>query len=298
MSYSMKHILDWRYIIDNWEFILKNERETIIRSLRAGVPSKYRGKVWSLLTNSKNTRENANFKYDDIKEGDSQSQRIIDCDVARTYPTWIPIVTDDMLNSLRRILNAYAKVDTEIGYTQGMNLIAAMFLQYQDEETAFWSFYSLMNLSSLPHRLFFADNFPKLHLNIKVLDKLVHDKFPQLAKALSERHFDSTLFAPQWLMVCFLNTGFDLKLSAFVFEQYLAYGVAPLISFGMGIIDLHMDVLKKEGFDSMIRALSSPGSSKIMSYREKVNLAWNKYFITTKKYEILLNEVKDKDDEG
>ena len=35
-----------------------------------------------------------------------------------------------------------------------------------------------------------------------------------------------------------------------------------------------------------------------MSYREKVNLAWNKYFITTKKYEILLNEVKDKDDEG
>jgi Rab-GTPase-TBC domain len=39
---------------------------------------------------------------------------------------------------LRRVLNAYGTYDREIGYCQGMNFIAAMFLTLVSEEIAFW----------------------------------------------------------------------------------------------------------------------------------------------------------------
>jgi Rab-GTPase-TBC domain len=39
---------------------------------------------------------------------------------------------------LRRVLNAYGTYDREIGYCQGMNFIAAMFLTLVSEEVAFW----------------------------------------------------------------------------------------------------------------------------------------------------------------
>ncbi|OHS99721.1 TBC domain containing protein [Tritrichomonas foetus] len=286
------HLMDWPYIIKNWDKLITESKKVIIRSLRIGIPNKYRGKVWALLTNAEKAKKEADFKYDDLKNNESKSKRIIDCDVPRTYPSWSPSISNDKLESLRRLLNAYAQTDTEIGYTQGMNFIAAMFLIYQDEETAFWSFYSLMHLSSIPHRNFFADDFPKLRLTVKVLTKMIDEKFPYFSKCMKERQLDATVFAPQWLMVCFLNAGFDLKLSAFIFDQFLAYGVAPLLSFGLAILDLHQNILKKDGFESFLRVLSYPGNSSVMNYREKVNLTWNKYFLNTTQYDKMLKEVQ------
>ena len=43
------------------------------------------------------------------------------------------------------MLKAYANYDNEVGYVQGMNYIAAMFLFYiSDEESVFWCLYQLM----------------------------------------------------------------------------------------------------------------------------------------------------------
>jgi len=40
--------------------------------------------------------------------------------------------------SLRRVLRAYSCYDREVGYCQGMNFIAGMFLTFTSEEEAFW----------------------------------------------------------------------------------------------------------------------------------------------------------------
>ena len=40
--------------------------------------------------------------------------------------------------SLRRVLRAYSCYDREVGYCQGMNFIAGMFLTFMSEEEAFW----------------------------------------------------------------------------------------------------------------------------------------------------------------
>jgi hypothetical protein len=40
--------------------------------------------------------------------------------------------------ALRRVLRAYSLYDREVGYCQGMNFIAGMFLTFVSEEEAFW----------------------------------------------------------------------------------------------------------------------------------------------------------------
>lgn len=284
------HIGDWSYIISNWDQLRKNSREVIIRSLRIGIPEKYRGRVWALLTDAEKAKSEADFKYSDVRNKQSQSDRIISLDVPRTFPSWIASPTPKMLRQLKRILTAYANTDIELGYTQGMNFIAAMFLLYQDEETAFWSFYSMMHLSSIPHRDFFRTDFPKLRLTQIVIDKLISERFPFFSKYLRDREMDSTFFAPQWVMICFLNAGFDKDLSTFIFDQFLAYGVAPLISFGLAILELHKKYFTAKEIDNFIFVLSNPGRSPNMTYKEKVNLAWNKHFIKTSLYNKMLKE--------
>ena len=101
---------------------------------------------------------------------------------------------------------------------------------------------------------------------------------------------DSTFFAPQWVMVCFLNAGFDKNMSTFIFDQFLAYGVAPLISFGLAILELHKSLFTKNQIDNIMHVLSNPGGSPHMIYKEKVNLAWNKHFIKSSLYNKMLKE--------
>ena len=287
MSADLEHVCDWKFIIANWGTLVSESRKTIIRSMRRGVPAKYRGRVWALLTDAAKAKENADFDYKSlVDKGPSKSERIIGCDVPRTYPTWSTDSSEDILGALERILNAYAFTDDEIGYTQGMNFIAAMFLLYQDEETAFWSFYSLMHLSSIPHRLFFLDSFPKLELLRIITDELIKERFPLFWEAMKEREMTSTLFAPQWFMVCFLSCNFDEDMSSFIFEQFLAFGIPPLLSLGAAILDLHTQMLKEEGFDATLNWLMKPGESPVMKeHRQRINMALNRNWINSKEYD-------------
>ncbi|EAY05006.1 TBC domain containing protein [Trichomonas vaginalis G3] len=299
-SRDLTHLRDWKYIIQNWDTLMKESRSLIIRSLRLGVPTKYRGDVWALLTNQKVVKSKANFTYEQIDKVNSNSSHIISLDVPRTMPSWTNDTSQKFRDELSRILNAYANVDPELGYTQGMNFIASMFLIYQPEEQAFWSFYSLMFQSSLPHRLFFIQDFPKLNLLKALVTRLIHENFPDIYEALEERRLDCTLFTPMWLMVCFLSGNFGLELSTFIFEQFLAFGVPPLLSFGLGILEIHKNVLKEKGFEDLLHVLTNPGSSPLMNDKQAVNAAWDKMWITTRRYHQLLKEIieeeKKKDD--
>lgn len=82
---------------------------------------------------------------------------------------------------LRRILRAYVSYDSDLGYCQGMNFIAATFLMFLSEEEAFWLLVVVMNedpwrlrdlfnkdMSGTLETLYIAE-----HLMIQFLPKLV-----------------------------------------------------------------------------------------------------------------------------
>jgi hypothetical protein len=55
------------------------------------------------------------------------------------------LAPDSGKNRLYNVLHAYSAVDPEVGYSQGMNFLAAMLLlNIPDEEDAFWCLVSIM----------------------------------------------------------------------------------------------------------------------------------------------------------
>lgn len=80
---------------------------------------------------------------------DEYANRVFNCgnstnDVTEEKNTGLENTEDDILHakggqaSLRRVLRAYSLYDTDVGYCQGMNFIAATLITFMEEEEAFW----------------------------------------------------------------------------------------------------------------------------------------------------------------
>ena len=62
---------------------------------------------------------------------------------------------------LFNVLLAFANYDTQIGYVQGLNYVAAMLLMHiQDEEKTFWCLTYLLNRKNW--RRIYTEDMPKL----------------------------------------------------------------------------------------------------------------------------------------
>lgn len=79
----------------------------------------------------------------DLSLLDPTAAEEIDRDIDRTFPRHLMFLEDGGAGqqSLRRMLQAYAVLDPEVGYCQGMGFIAALLLTYMIEERAFTVFY-------------------------------------------------------------------------------------------------------------------------------------------------------------
>ena len=273
----------WKEIIKNWDNILKTDRKSILDSLKLGIPSKYRKYVWSLLTGADKIKAKSEFDYYSLLKNKSESERIIDCDVPRTFPN-DQFFTKKMQKPLRNILIAYSNADPEIGYYQGMNFIAALFLYYQDEETAFWSFYSLMQRS---HRNFFINKFQHFHELSPLIEHLVEERFPSISAILKKQKMSPILYSPIWLITCFVGSDLDFEMISFIFDEFLAFGEVILISFGMTLISLNKEIAENHTFEEFFTILINPGRSQVMHNPTLVNIEWVNQWITCAQYKKL-----------
>ena len=284
-------VSDWPGIISNWDTLLATNRKVIIRSLRLGIPHKYRAQIWALLAGSAQAKKMASFTYKSLLQEQTSCEWIIECDVPRTFPKRALRKVPNFYESLRNVLLAYSVIDREIGYVQGMNFIAGMFVLHQEEEDAFWSFYAIMTQWKNPYRDFFVRSFPKLRQMGELVDWMVEKKFPEIYRRLQAKNFTSILFIPQWFNTCFISAEFEPELNTFIFDQFLAYGIPPLLSFGMAMIALVQRQLAEDD-TGLLGWLTNPGSAEFMHNRQRVNIEWGKQWITTAEYEGLLREMK------
>jgi hypothetical protein len=278
-------VCNWEAIIANWDSVLSTSRKTILRSLRMGIPSKHRPVLWQLLTGAREAKQHTTFTYPELVLRPTHSEDIIYCDVPRTCPA---LHDPKFSASLRNVLVAYSNADPVIGYVQGMNFIAALFVRYEDdEETAFWCFYGLFFCDPKPYRPFFELNFPTLRDTAELVDQLLIERFPSVACALKDHGMNSIVIVPHWFNSCFMGTAIEARMATFLFDQFLAFGVPVLLSFGMATVSFMSEVLEKGEFEDFLTVATSPGRALAGKSRQEVNMAWNREWITTTKYQQL-----------
>ena len=108
-------------------------------------------------------------------------------------------------SQLYRILTAYSHLDPHVGYTQGMNFLAATLLLIGiNEQATFFALSSLMLRAGL--RGLYAPGLPSVIAAHGVIDRMLHRRWPLLAARLTDAGVLPGLYSTPWLMSSFVSS--------------------------------------------------------------------------------------------
>ncbi|KAL7305969.1 hypothetical protein TKK_0001440 [Trichogramma kaykai] len=238
---EMERLKKWHKMTKNWETVATTEK--LRRRIYKGIPDRFRGQVWVLLLGIHKLKSENIGKYEEmlrLARQWSTEIRQIDADVARQYRDHINYRERYSLKqrSMFYVLAAYSMYNMEVGYCQGMSVLAGLLLLYMDEEEAFWGLSVLLTDKKYSMHGFYVDGFPKLNRYMEHHDKIMQRFLPKLKKRLDKCGCDSILYALKWFFVVFQERT-PVSLGLRIWDIFLLDGDRVLPAIAYTIMKLH-----------------------------------------------------------
>ncbi|KAK9460031.1 rab-GTPase-TBC domain-containing protein [Lipomyces oligophaga] len=180
-----------------------------------GIPVVYRSKIWSECGGADSVKvpgvyeELINIELDRTRRGietEDEAVAQIDLDLFRTMPTNVFFGGKGPgVPKLKRVLIAFSRRNPDIGYCQGMNMIAAtLLLTHATEEDAFWTFVSVIE-KILPQG-YFSPPLLTSRADQRVLKQYLKELQPKLWDHLvNELDVDIEAITFNWFLSCFTD---------------------------------------------------------------------------------------------
>eukprot|EP00419_Tripos_fusus_P007204 CAMPEP_0172670614 /NCGR_PEP_ID=MMETSP1074-20121228/10405_1 /TAXON_ID=2916 /ORGANISM="Ceratium fusus, Strain PA161109" /LENGTH=470 /DNA_ID=CAMNT_0013487547 /DNA_START=42 /DNA_END=1454 /DNA_ORIENTATION=+ len=130
---------------------------------------------------------------------------LIEADVQRTFPSCPDFQKAGGSDQLRRVLRSLAASDTELGYCQSLNFIAAIFIMVlRNESAALLSVQQL--LVKLGTRTWYTDGMRQLRADTCVLEDLLQERLPAVHRTMRACRFDLLFVTSKWFLCLFATT--------------------------------------------------------------------------------------------
>uniref|UniRef100_A0A1I7X806 Rab-GAP TBC domain-containing protein n=1 Tax=Heterorhabditis bacteriophora TaxID=37862 RepID=A0A1I7X806_HETBA len=126
----------------NVDMIQGDKLEQLIKS--GGIPHSMRPYLWSRLSGATKKQHAAGYSYEDVLRQSAQDKPSIGVQIERSLLHALPNnicfrkKNGIGIDALRRILKAVAFIYPDLGYCEGMGVIAAILLLFCSEESTFW----------------------------------------------------------------------------------------------------------------------------------------------------------------
>ncbi|THH08191.1 hypothetical protein EW146_g9072 [Bondarzewia mesenterica] len=236
----------------------KDDRRELERLVRSGIPLVYRAKVWLECSGGLEMREPGLFS-DLLAEtnGDKNVAREIEKDVGRTMPLNVFFGGDGVgVHKLRRVLTAYSRRNTAVGYCQGMNLVAStLLLVHADEEEAFWVLAAIIE-RILPEDFFSPSLLPSRACPLVLLD-YVQEHTPKLFNHLKQLGIDLPAICFSWFLSLFTDC-LPVETLFRVWDVFLVDGLDVLFRVALSILRSNeQELLRCESIPAVYVALAS-----------------------------------------
>ncbi|KAF8340494.1 rab-GTPase-TBC domain-containing protein [Cantharellus anzutake] len=219
----------------------KEEWKEFSRLVRGGVPLVYRAKIWSECSGALEIAEPGVFQELLSTRGSEIPHPTlveIDKDVRRTMPTNIFFGGDGVgVNKLRRVLQAYSWRNPDVGYCQGMNLIAStLLLVHADEELAFWVLAAIIE-KLLPQDFFGQSLLVSRACPLVLLD-YVQELQPKLYTHLQQLGVDLGAICFSWFLSLFTDC-LPVETLFRVWDVFFVEGMDVLFRVAIAIIRIN-----------------------------------------------------------
>lgn len=244
-----------KYSDEEWIKIIEGKYDPdyniLINSLKSGISSKLRGKIWIYLSKCLETASQYSSNLYDKLLCQPNEKAIIDInkDLNRT----IASTNDEKLKEslkkkegkLYNILLAYANFDEEVGYVQGNNYIVNTILSNTNSERAgFWMYFHIMN--DLNWRYLYINEMPKLKRMINILKDTIKTRLPLLFdKIIALGSGNEDMFSAMFtsFFVCIFSYNSSIEYSNRVFDLFWILEEKIIIECIIHLLNLNQVVL-------------------------------------------------------
>ncbi|KRY39539.1 Small G protein signaling modulator 3 -like protein [Trichinella spiralis] len=227
--------------------------EELASLVRAGVPHSLRPYVWPRLCGATRRRQRADYTYADmlneLKKVDDQDDNDdysltfgqIEKDLMRTLPNNVCFASPDGVGvgRLRRILRSIALAFPDVGYCQGMGVIAATLLLFLDEENAFWMMCTILD-DLLPDR-YFSDSLLGSAVDQRIFRLLIADLLPDVDAVFRTHDIEPSLVTLHWFLTLYASSAMPFPILLRVWDLFFYYGSTVLFKVALAMLKLRQD---------------------------------------------------------
>jgi len=219
---------------------------TLKKLIRKGIPPVLRPKVWFSLSGAAKKKSTVpDSYYDDltsaVQDRVTPATKQIDHDLPRTFPGHPWLDTPEGHAAVRRVLVGYSFRDSDVGYCQGLNYVAALLLLVmKTEEEAFWMLAVL--LEDVLVNDCYTDNLSGCHVEQRVFQDLLTKKCPRLSAHLEALGFDVSLVATEWFL-CLFSKSLPSETTMRVWDVLFYEGAKSLFNIALAIFKLKEEEL-------------------------------------------------------
>ena len=227
----------WQDMLNNYQKYQTTKRAKLKSRTRKGIPDSLRSIVWQLFAGTDKLKEKNLFENLNKQELDKDIEGVIIKDLDRTFPSCQLFKEKYGMGQrkLYRVLSNYSKYNKVLGYVQGMGYLAAIFLLYMDEESAFYMLHSLVK--NYGFEGLYKEGFPDIKKKFYVLLNLEKKYIPKIYDIFKRDGVFISIYASQWFLCLFAK---DLKPNILVriFDVFLFEGFKVIYRFALAFLKL------------------------------------------------------------
>jgi hypothetical protein len=136
---------------------------------------------------------------------------------------------------LIRVLGAYSSHNAAVGYCQSLNFLAGMLILVMDEERAFWTLLSLLEVRFSEHA--FDQDLFGLRVQQVALQRMLDDYMARISRFLKATKTDIAIFSTSWFLCAYFNVlpfGTVLR----VWDDFVVEGRKVLFRVGLALFKM------------------------------------------------------------
>mmetsp|Transcript_14535 Transcript_14535/g.21892 ORF Transcript_14535/g.21892 Transcript_14535/m.21892 type:complete len:533 (-) Transcript_14535:129-1727(-) len=294
-SHSVDEIWLWQYwkdeyrphnqinkkLLNRFNSKLKAQKE-LKDLIRNGIPNDYRGAIWWACSGGAGKMisaapESFNGYLMIAMSSPSPAEHDIMKDLHRTFPCNESLNTEEGIESLRRILLAYAVRNREVGYCQSMNFIVAVLLMYLSEEQAFWVLAALVE-DILP-RNYYTASMLGCRVDQAVFQSCLAWKLPKVFSHFREHDMILEPVTCSWFLCLYVNS-LPLKEVLRIWDCVFWEGNVVLFRVGLAVCKImESEILMSSDFGSMFKLLKKPLSGHEYAAQSVLDTAFDKTWL-------------------
>ncbi|KAH7649516.1 TBC domain containing [Cryptosporidium bovis] len=291
--------------LKNWVNYKRFDVMKLKRLCMYGIPYEIRGEVWChLLGSEKMLLCNLNIYQKEINEFiDRKIENQINLDLNRTFPNMIldrGANDSEIVMELFRVLRAFSSFDSNIGYCQSLNFIAAILLVNMKEELAFWTLVQLISHKRNENFMicgwnnlenYYKDGMNGIICDMKILNRICESMLSKVHERLVYFGIDIQWFALEWFLCLFVTT-FPTTAALRLLDFIFCFGSCSLFSISIAILDINKTrILSSKDMEECIYVIKSVGKfsdpQKIIKKAIKYNI--QESYINLQRNETILN---------